>query len=195
MMKISIVFAFLFINGSFAFAQKTDTIAVHKSGKIRNVYGAAMTSSNDILTNISSSSGFTILTNVIKVSSLTDTFNGNIPITVFAPPNKAFEKFSPGKLDSLLLPAHKTELISLLTYHVIAGKITSKDIENQIKVNNGKAAFTTLSGSTLTARINENRNIILTDENGGQSVISVFDISQSNGIMHIVTALLIPKKK
>src|ERR1700761_1738806 len=163
MLKQAIFLILFSLSTTFVFAQKPDS-SVNKPGKIRNVEGASMSSSNNIIVNISSASNFSVLSNAIQVAGLTDTFNSSNPITFFTPDNKAFEKLPAGKLDSLLLPAHKTELINLLSYHVIAGKITSKDIERQIKAGNGQASFTTLSGSILTARINENRNIVLTDD-------------------------------
>ena len=115
-------------------------------------------------------------------------------------PDKAAARFAGqeltyGQLDTLLQPAHKAELVNLLMYHAIAGKITSKDLDRQIKAGNGQATLTTLAGGVIIARINENRNVVLTDENGGQSVISRFNIQQSNGIMHIITVVLVPHSK
>ena len=194
-MKKLLLLTLLLLLGALAFAQKNDTNAHLSSAKIKIVSGPLMNPSNDILENISLSPELTILAIAIKTSGLATTFKGSGPITVFAPTNKAFEKFNAVKLDTLLLPAHKNELVGLLTYHVIAGKITSKDIEKQIKANNGQAIFKTLSGGQLTARTNENRNIVLTDENGGQSVISKLDIQQSYGMLHIITGVLVPKSK
>lgn len=192
-MKKLTLFVILFLNGLFVFSQKADTIT-NKPGKIKNIDGTLMSPVKDIIENISSAPGFTLLANAIKAAGLTDTFKGG-PITVFAPVNKAFEKLAPGKLDTLLLPAHNAELVSLLKYHTISGRILSKDIEKQIKAGNGQATFTTLSGGILTAHINANKNIVLIDEMGGESVISQFDIQQSNGVLHTVTGILIPKSK
>jgi uncharacterized surface protein with fasciclin (FAS1) repeats len=194
MIKKAIFLILFLLNTAFVFAQKPDS-SVIKPGKIKNVEGASMSSSNNIVVNISSASNFSVLANVIQVAGLTDTFNSGNPITIFAPDNKAFEKLPVGKLDSLLLPAHKTELTNLLLYHAISVKITSKDIERQIKAGNGQATFTTLSGGILTARINENRNIVLTDESGTQSVISLLDIQQSNGVLFVVTSVLMARTK
>ncbi|MDB5145293.1 MAG: Cell surface lipoprotein precursor [Mucilaginibacter sp.] len=193
-MKRLLLFFFILLNTSLVIAQKADS-AANKLGRIRNIDGGLMRPSNNILVNLSSSPNFSILVNAIKTANLDDTFGGSGPITVFAPVNKAFDKLAPGQLDTLLLPAHKIELVKLLTYHAVAGRITSKDIEKQIKAGNGQATFTILSGGVLTAKINENRNIVLTDENGGQSVISRFDIQQSNGILHVITSVLIPHTK
>jgi uncharacterized surface protein with fasciclin (FAS1) repeats len=187
-----LLFLFIALNSSFVFAQKADSSA-SKPGKVRNIDGALMSPSKTILENISASSNFSTLTTIIKTADSTNTFSGNNPVTIFAPGNKAFEKLPSGQLDTLLLPAHKAQLTTLVNYHAVAGKITSKDILKQIKAGNGQATFTTLSGGTLTARINENRNIVLTDENGGQSIVSRLDIQQRNGIIHIVTQVLMPK--
>ena len=186
------LFLFLLIvfNSSLVFAQKTDS-TTSRPGKARNVDGSIMNPSKTIQENISASSNFSTLTSII-LADTTNTFNGN-PITVFAPDNKAFSKLPIGTVDTLLSPNHKSDLLNLLKYHAIAGRVTSKDIERQIKAGNGQATFTTLSGRTLTAKINENRNIVLTDENGGQSVLSRLDIPQSNGILYIVTQVLLPK--
>jgi uncharacterized surface protein with fasciclin (FAS1) repeats len=185
-----VLFLFIVFNSSLVFAQKTDSL-INKPRKARNVDGTLMSPSKTIQDNISASPNFSSLASIIQADT-TNTYNGN-PITVFVPDNKAFSKLPDGTIDTLLLPAHKAELINLLKYHAIAGKITSKDIERQIKTGNGQATFTTLSGGTLTAKINESRNIVLTDENGGQSVISRLDIQQSNGILYVITQVLLPK--
>jgi uncharacterized surface protein with fasciclin (FAS1) repeats len=187
-----LLFLFIALNSSSVFAQKADSL-ITKPAKARNIDGALMSPSKTILENVSASANFSTLATVIKTADSTNTFNGNNPVTIFAPGNKAFEKLPSGQLDTLLLPAHKAQLTILLNYHAITGKITSKDILRQIKAGNGQATFTTLSGGTLIARINENRNIILTDESGGQSIVSRFDIQQSNGIIHLVTQVLMPK--
>ena len=184
---LSLLIAF---NSTIAFAQKTDS-AASKPGKARNVDGSMMNPSKSIQENISASPNFSTLT-TIMLADTTNTFSSN-PITVFAPDNKAFSKLPTGTVDTLLLPTHKSDLLILIKYHAIAGKVTSMDIERQIKAGNGQATFTTLSGRTLTAKINENRNIVLTDENGGQSVVSRLDVQQSNGILFVVTQVLLPK--
>ena len=191
-MKRLIIFLFILVNSSLVFAQRNDSTVI-KPGKTRNIEGAVINQSNNIVTNMSSSPNFSTFANAIKTAGLTDTFAGSGVITVFAPTNKAFEKLAPGQLDSLLLPVHNKELSKLLLYHAIAGRVTSKDIERQIIAAGGQTTLITLSGGVLTARINENRNIVLTDENGNQSMVSKFDILQSNGILDIVTTVLIPK--
>lgn len=189
--KISLLFVFMLSIGLHASAQKSDS--TQKAVKARNIDGTMMYPSKTMWDNLSESPQFSKLVNVIRAADLTGTFQGTSPVTVFAPANKAFDQLPAGKLDTLLLPTHKAELANLITYHAIAGKITSKDIYAQIKAGNGQATFKTLSGGTLTASLNTNRNIVLTDENGNQSVISKLDIQQSNGMLFIITAVLSPK--
>ncbi len=204
------IFTFLLLISSAAlFAQSTgtsappaasttpDTVKTKKANapKIKIVDGSPMSSAQDIAQNIAAAKQFSIFHDAITATNLTETFESTGPITVFAPVDSAFKKLTKDKLDSLLDPKNKFNLINMLTYHAIAGKLSSKDIDKKIKEGKGQAVFTTLAGGKLTASINENRNIVLTDENGGQSVISIFDIGQSNGLIDVITAVLIPKNK
>ena len=192
---------FLFLNAAALFAQQTivanpvlDTVKA-RWGRIKIVDGATMISSNDFMENMAQSKEYTILISAIQNAGLTQTFKSKGPITVFAPTNEAFAKLPAGQMDTLLKPNHVLDLSYLLTYHAIAGRITAKDIERKINSNNGQATFTTIAGSVLTAKIDANRNIVLIDENGGESIISRFNIPQSNGLLHIVNAVLVPKTK
>ncbi len=200
-MKKSALIIFFVLTGFVLFAQQTTTVnpvndtVKAKWGKIKIVDGTAMISSNDIIENITQSKEYSVLVTAIEDAGLTETFKSKGPITVFAPTNLAFEKLPAGELDSLLQPKHKYDLSYLLTYHAIAGRLTARDIARKINSNNGQATFTTLAGSKLTAKIDENRNIVLIDENGGQSIVSKFDIQQSNGMLHIVSAVLVPKPR
>lgn len=200
-MKKGLLFLVLVLNGSVLLAQNTvasntiiDSVKA-KWGKVKIVDGATMNSSNDIVENIEQSSEYTTLVSIIEDAGLTETFKSKGPITVFAPTNQAFDKLPPGTLDSLLKPNHKLDLSYLLTYHAIAGRLTARDIFRKINANNGEAVFTTIAGSKLIAKIDENRNIVLIDENGNESIISKFDIQQSNGILHVITGVLMPKPK
>jgi uncharacterized surface protein with fasciclin (FAS1) repeats len=188
-------------NTSLLIAQKTvavnpvlDTVKA-KWGKVKIVNGVAMLSSNDFIENMSQAKEYSILVNAIENAGLTLTFKSKGPLTFFAPTNEAFAKLSAGQLDSLLKPGHKFDLSYLLTYHAVAGRITARDIQRKINLNNGQATYTTVAGSTLTAKIDSNRNIVLIDENGGESVISKFNIPQSNGLLHVVNSVLVPKIK
>lgn len=180
----------IWLNTSAAFAQKADS-SVTRPAKARNVDGSLMSPSKTIPENISVSANFSTLASIIKADS-TNTFVSNTSITIFAPDNKAFSKLPEGTIDTLLLPAHKAQLVALIKYHAVDGRVTSKDIERQIKAGNGQATLTTLSGEKLIARINENRNIVLTDQNGSQGILSRLDIAQSNGILHVITKVLMP---
>jgi uncharacterized surface protein with fasciclin (FAS1) repeats len=200
-MKKWVVLFLSLLNGGVLLAQSNtaanpviDSVRA-KWGKVRIVDGAEMTSANDIIENIAQSKEYTTLASVIEDAGLTETFKSKGPITVFAPTNQAFDKLPAGALDSLLKPNHKLDLSYLLTYHAIAGRLTARDIAHKINTNNGEAVFTTIAGSKLTAKIDGNRNIVLIDENGNESIISKFDIPQSNGILHIVSAVLVPKPK
>jgi uncharacterized surface protein with fasciclin (FAS1) repeats len=190
-MKKLILLIFILLSASSLFAQKPDS-TITKPGKARNVDGAIINPSTDILGNISSAPEFSKFAGAIKATALADTFS-TVQITVFAPTNKAFDKLPAGKLDTLLLPAHNIELANLLKYHAVAGRISSKDLNRQIKAGNGQAILTTLQGGTLKASINANRNIVLTDDEGNQSIISKFDIQNSNGLLYVITDVLTPK--
>lgn len=200
-MKKWILFFSFFLPGLLLFAQKSvvvnpvlDTVKA-KWGKVKIVDGVAMTSSNDFIENLSAAGEYTVLVNAIEDAGLTLTFKSKGPLTVFAPTNEAFGKLPAGALDTLLKPGHKFDLSYLLTYHAIAGRVTARDIQRKINLNNGQATYTTVAGSTITAKIDSNRNIVLIDENGGESVISKFNIQQSNGVLHMVNAVLVPKIK
>lgn len=200
MKKWFVIFYFV-LSGSTLFAQQTaltapvmDTVKA-KWGKVKIVDGATMISSNDVIENITQSKEYSVLTNAIESAGLTETFKSKGPITVFAPTNQAFDKLPDGQLDTLLKPAHKFDLSYLLTYHAVAGRLSVHDIQKKINANNGQAIFTTIAGSKLIAKIDSNRNIVLIDENGGESIVSKFDIQQSNGLLHVVNAVLIPKIK
>jgi uncharacterized surface protein with fasciclin (FAS1) repeats len=166
-----------------------------KWGKVKNVNGTAMVSSNNIIENINLSTEYSVLVTAIEDAGLTETFKSKGPITFFAPTNQAFEKLPAGELDTLLKPSHKLDLNYLITSHAIVGRLSVKDIQRKINSNKGEATFRTIAGTTITAKIDANRNIVLIDDNGGQSIISKFDIQQSNGMLHIINAVLVPKTK
>lgn len=160
------------------------------------VDGITMNSVMDIVENLTQSKTHTLFLASLRSASLVGTFKSRGPLTVFVPNDSAFlKRFSQSQIDSLLKPDHKYELSNIVTYHVVAGRFNTKDIVKLIKAGNGETTFLTLSGSKLIARIDTNRNIVLLDETGGQSVVSQFDILQSNGILHTVNTVLIPKDK
>ncbi|MBS7563156.1 fasciclin domain-containing protein [Mucilaginibacter sp. Bleaf8] len=158
--------------------------------------GTVMNSVMDIYENLSRSKKHTIMIECMRSATLVGTFKSRGPLTFFLPNDSAFlKKFTRSRLDTLLKPAHKYELANIITYHAVAGRYTAKDIGKQIKNGNGEASFLTLSGSKLIVRIDNNRNIVLYDETGSQSVVGQFDVIQNNGIIHGITTVLIPKDK
>ncbi|MFD2146647.1 fasciclin domain-containing protein [Mucilaginibacter antarcticus] len=157
--------------------------------------GALMLSTNDVVTNISRSPELSEFYKAIQNAGLEETFTSQGPITVFAPGNQAFNLLSKGKRDTLRRADQKYKLIALLTYHALPGAVTTKDIAHAIAENKGVAIFITLSGNKISARLDANRNIVLIDDNGGQSIINKFDVPQSNGLIHFINAVLVPKFK
>jgi uncharacterized surface protein with fasciclin (FAS1) repeats len=164
-------------------------------GKIIMVNGDAMNTAKDFVENLTTSKSHTLFLTSLRAASLTGTFKSRGPYTVFVPSDTAFTQKFGKKMDTLVKPAHKYELINLLSYHVVPGQYTAKNLNKLIKAGKGEASLLTLSGSKLTAKIDGNRNIVLYDETGGQSVISRFDIIQSNGVMHLATQVLVPKDR
>ena len=195
-MKKLLLLGLALIYGITVFAQTSNTTANTRAiGTLKTTAGDGMLPANDIVQNIALSKDLSILYNFIKSSNLIETYKSKGPITIFAPANQAFEALPIGKVDSLAKPTHVWELTGILTYHAIACKLKAKDIEKQINGHKGLATFTTLGGGKLTAKIDSNRNIVLEDDNGGQSIINRFDVEQSNGMLHIVNRVLMPKIK
>ncbi|WP_345952517.1 fasciclin domain-containing protein [Mucilaginibacter sp. PAMB04168] len=166
-----------------------------RSGKINIVNGTPMNSAMDFVENLTQSKNHTLFLTAVRAASMMGTLKSRGPLTVFAPTDSAFRLRLGKKLDTLVKPNHKYELINLLSYHIISGRYDAKELAKQIKDGKGEATLLTLSGSKITAKIDSNRNIVLYDETGGQSVVSRFNIEQSNGTMHLVTQVLIPKDK
>lgn len=162
---------------------------------LKNNEGSKMLPTNDATTNIYNSPEFWSFYRTIKFSNSSETIRSRGPITIFVPDNDAFAKLPDGRLDSLLDIKRQPDLIAMVTYHILPGIVKAKDIIHEINANKGTATFITLTGNKLMARLDANRNIVLIDENGGQSVISKFDIPQNNGVVHIVTAVLMPRFK
>jgi len=156
------------------------------------VGGAAMYRTKDIIDNAVNSKDHTTLVAAVKAAGLVDTLKGAGPFTVFAPTNEAFDKLPKGTVDTLLKPENKQKLIAILTYHVVPGKMDSAAIAKAIKDGGGKAMLKTVQGGMLTARM-EGPDLILTDEKGGKSKVTIADVNQSNGVIHVVDTVLMPK--
>ena len=157
------------------------------------VGGEAMYPSKDIVSNAVNSKDHTTLVAAVKAAGLVATLQGKGPFTVFAPINGAFAVLPAGTVDNLLKPENKAALTGVLTYHVLAGNYDAKDIIKHIRKGHGTATFTTVNGQTLTAMMNGPMNVILKDANGGVSNISTYDVRQSNGIIHVIDHVLLPK--
>ena len=155
------------------------------------VGGAAMYPTKNIVENAVNSKDHTTLVAAVKAAGLVDTLESAGPFTVFAPTNEAFDKLPAGTVDTLLKPENKDQLKKILTYHVVSGKMSAKDIEKAIKAGNGTATLTTVEGGKLTA-MKKDGKIVLTDEKGGMSTVTIANVYQSNGVIHVVDTVLMP---
>ena len=184
------MFAVLALASYSVSAQMSNSSKMSKSGNPM-VGGAAMYKNKDIIDNAVNSADHTTLVAAVKAAGLVETLKGTGPFTVFAPVNSAFAALPAGTVDTLLKPENKGMLTSILTYHVVAGKMDSKAIAKAIKKGKGKATFTTVNGGKLTASMSGS-NLILTDAKGGTSTVTIADVRQSNGVIHVVDTILMP---
>jgi uncharacterized surface protein with fasciclin (FAS1) repeats len=155
------------------------------------VGGAPMYSQKNIIQNAVNSKDHTTLVAAVKAAGLVDTLSGPGPFTVFAPTNEAFAKLPAGTVETLVKPENKATLTKILTYHVVAGHLTAADLKAKIKEGGGKAELTTVQGDTLTVT-QKGSHLVLTDDKGGMSDITIPNVLQSNGVIHVVDAVLIP---
>ena len=156
------------------------------------VGGAAMYPSKNIIENAVNSKDHTTLVAAVKAADLVATLSSAGPFTVFAPTNAAFDKLPAGTVGTLVKPENKALLTTILTYHVVSGKFSSRDIRKMIKEGDGKATFKTVQGGTLTASMMGKR-IMLTDAKGGTSMITIKNVNQSNGVIHVIDTVLMPQ--
>lgn len=157
------------------------------------VGGQAMYPNKDIIDNAVNSAEHTTLVAAVKAAELVETLKGEGPFTVFAPTNSAFDKLPEGTVDSLLKPESKETLTKILTYHVVAGNLDSGKVAEAIKAGGGKAELTTVSGDKLVASLNGPKNVILTDEKGNTANIVTYDVTQSNGVIHVIDSVVLPE--
>ena len=155
------------------------------------VGGAPMLASKDIIDNAVNSKDHTTLVAAVKAAGLVETLKGPGPFTVFAPTNAAFAALPAGTVDTLLKPENKPTLTKVLTYHVVAGKWDAAALSKMISDGKGMASIKTVAGGTLTAKASGN-TIMLTDEKGGMSNVTIADVYQSNGVIHVVDKVLLP---
>ena len=180
MKKLALVFALALVSAT-SFAQKTVMVG-----------GAAMYPTKNIIENAVNSKDHTTLVAAVKAAGLVETLSSAGPFTVFAPTNEAFNKLPAGTVETLVKPENKGTLTSILTYHVVAGKMSAADIIAKIKAGHGKATMKTVQGETLTASL-KGKHVILTDEKGGKAKVTIANVNQSNGVIHVIDTVLMPK--
>jgi uncharacterized surface protein with fasciclin (FAS1) repeats len=157
------------------------------------VGGEPMLPSMTIVDNAVNSADHTTLVAAVSAAGLVETLRGAGPFTVFAPVNRAFEALPPGTVDNLLQPENRGALTDILTYHVVPGKLDSQALRERVAAGGGMALLETAQGETLTVKANGPRNLIIEDEQGRIATISTYDVYQSNGVIHVVENVLLPK--
>ena len=182
----ALALAMTFALGNNANAQKMDS-----KEKTVMVGGAAMYPSKNIVENAVNSKDHTTLVAAVKAAGLVETLQSAGPFTVFAPTNAAFDKLPKGTVETLVQPENKDMLTSILTYHVVSGKISSKDLVKMIKDNGGKFMAKTVQGEELTFMV-KGKNVMIMDAKGGISKVTIADVNQSNGVIHVIDTVLMP---
>ena len=179
-LKVTAAIVLLLIGGN-TMAQKTKVVG-----------GAEMYPTKNIVVNAVNSKDHTTLIAAVKAAGLVETLQSDGPFTVFAPTNTAFDKLPEGTVETLVKPENKAKLTAILTYHVVAGKVDSKSLMKMIKDGKGTATLTSVQGGMLTAKLNGDR-VIIVDENGNASTVTIADVYQSNGVIHVVDTVVLPK--
>ena len=174
---------------AFAIAIMNVSIAQEKTV---DVGGAAMYPSKNIVENALNSKDHTTLVAAVKAAGLVETLQGSGPFTVFAPTNSAFEKLPAGTVDNLLKPENKEVLAGVLTYHVVPGKLDSKETGSLLKAGNGKAELTTAEGGKLWLWMKDDK-LMIKDEKGGAAMVTIKDVYQSNGVIHVIDGVVLPQ--
>lgn len=190
MKKIFLVFLAVVAMVGFQ-AQNASAQMAKMNGDNPMVGGAPMYKSKDIVDNAVNSKDHTTLVAAVKAAGLVPTLKSKGPFTVFAPVNSAFDALPAGTVETLLKPENKAMLTKILTYHVVAGNMDSKAIMKAIKKGKGTATLTTVAGGKLMAKMDGNM-LVLTDEKGGMSRVTIADVRQSNGVIHVVDTVLMP---
>lgn len=162
-------------------------------GHTKMVGGAAMYPSKDIIDNAVNSKDHTTLVAAVKAAGLVETLKGTGPFTVFAPTNEAFAALPAGTVDNLLKPENKATLTGILTYHVVSGDMSAKALRAAIRSGKGSTELTTVNGGKLWA-MSKGRRIMLKDEKGNVAWVTIADVKQSNGVIHVINKVLMPAK-
>lgn len=160
--------------------------------KTVTVGGAPMYPSKNIVQNAVNSKDHTTLVAAVKAAGLVDTLSSAGPFTVFAPTNTAFGKLPAGTVDTLVKPENKATLTKIVTYHVVAGRMTANDLMKAVKTGEGMAKLKTVAGGELTVKQAGPGKLSVTDAKGGTSMVTIADVLQSNGVIHVVDTVLLP---
>lgn len=191
MKKLLIAVAATALLGACASSMNTPMGTSSSMSGTKMVGGAAMFPSKDIVDNAVNSKDHTTLVAAVKAAGLVDTLKSPGPFTVFAPTNASFAALPAGTVDTLLKPENKGTLTKVLTYHVVPGRVDSMALAQQIRAGGGKAMLKTASGGTLTATMSGN-DVLITDSKGGAATVTIADVYQSNGVIHVVNKVLLP---
>ncbi|MGB3618763.1 MAG: fasciclin domain-containing protein [Catalinimonas sp.] len=170
----------------------TGAVSLTAQAQTVKVGGQAMYPQKNIVANAVNSEHHTTLVAAVKAADLVETLQGAGPFTVFAPTNDAFENLPEGTVETLLKPENKKKLQGVLTYHVVPGRMDARALEQAIKRGNGTATLKTVAGGELYAMMNGERNIVLKDGRGQVANISTYDVVQSNGVIHVLDAVVLP---
>lgn len=187
-METKFIFAFT-VCSLFAFASTAQCSSSNKHNSQSTSYN---THSTDIVDIALGNDQFSTLVVALKSAGLVETLHGTGPFTVFAPVNTAFNKLPEGTVESLLEPQNKQQLTKVLTYHVVAGKFNAKDVVGAIQNSGGSFKIETISGDTLVATL-QNGTVLLTDESGNVCAVTQPDVQASNGVVHVIDSVLLPK--
>jgi uncharacterized surface protein with fasciclin (FAS1) repeats len=169
----------------------TPSIATMMNEKSVTVGGAPMYPSKNIIENAVNSKDHTTLVAAVKAAGLVETLEGAGPFTVFAPTNEAFAKLPPGTVETLLKPENKNKLVSILTYHVVAGRMSAKDLMDAAKKAGGEAKIKTVEGDWLTVTA-KGANLMISDAKGNVSKVTIQNVFQSNGVIQVIDSVLLP---
>ena len=168
-----------------------NTTTTFAQEKTTMVGGAAMYPSKNIVENAVNSKDHTTLVAAVKAAGLVETLESAGPFTVFAPTNEAFAKLPKGTVETLVKPENKATLTKILTYHVVSGKLDSKALMAKIKMGNGKAMLKTVQGEELTFMM-KGKKLFIMDAKGGKAQVTIKDVYQSNGVIHVIDTVLMP---
>jgi uncharacterized surface protein with fasciclin (FAS1) repeats len=177
---------------AFAAAAAPAPVLAQMSEKTVTVGGAPMYPSKNIVQNAVNSKDHTTLVAAVKAAGLVDTLEGAGPFTVFAPTNAAFAKLPAGTVDTLLKPENKATLTKVLTYHVVPGRMTAVSLMKAVKDGEGEAHLKTVAGEDLTVKQAGPGKLTVTDAKGDVANVTIADVLQSNGVIHVVDTVLLP---